>query len=174
MWMSGPVSSSRLARPDPSGRTLARVLRGLLIAGACALVLWLLAILVLLLIGRRSQARELVAVLPNLVVLFRGLLADPRVPRSSKRWLLFALVWCISPIDLIPEFIPVAGPLDDAIVAALVLRHVLRRTDRAVLADHWRGDPAVLDAAIRLGKRAEPVVPDDRADARGTGRGPVT
>lgn len=129
------------------------MLRGALIAVACALVLWLLAIAVLVALGRRSRARELAALLPNLVVLFRGLLADPRVPRSSKRWLWFALAWCISPIDLIPEFVPVAGPLDDAIVAALVLRHVLRRTDRAVLADHWRGEPATLDAIIHLGGR---------------------
>jgi uncharacterized membrane protein YkvA (DUF1232 family) len=129
------------------------VFRGLLIAVACALILWLLAIGVLVALGKRSRARELVTLLPNLVVLFRGLLADPRVPRSSKRWLWFALVWSISPIDLVPEFVPVAGPLDDAIVAALVLRHVLRRTDRAVLADHWRGDPATLDAAIREGRR---------------------
>jgi uncharacterized membrane protein YkvA (DUF1232 family) len=131
------------------------VLRGFLIAIACALVLWLVAVLVLAALGRRSQARELVAVIPNLVALFRGLLADPRVPRSTKRWVWFALVWCVSPIDLIPEFIPVAGPLDDAIVAALVLRHVLRRTDRAVLADHWHGDAATLDAMIRVGRREE-------------------
>jgi uncharacterized membrane protein YkvA (DUF1232 family) len=129
------------------------MVRGLLIVGGCALLLWVLAILVLLSLGRRSQARELATLLPNLVVLFQGLLADPRVPRSSKRWLWFALVWCVSPIDLIPEFIPVAGPLDDAIVAALVLRHVLRRTDRAVLADHWHGDAATLDAIIRVGGR---------------------
>jgi uncharacterized membrane protein YkvA (DUF1232 family) len=129
------------------------VLRGLLIALACALALWLVAVLGLVALGKRTQARELVAAIPNLVVLFRGLLADPRVPRSSKRWLWFALAWCISPIDLIPEFVPVAGPLDDAIVAALVLRHVLRRTDRAVLADHWHGEAATLDAIIRLGGR---------------------
>jgi uncharacterized membrane protein YkvA (DUF1232 family) len=122
------------------------------IAVACALVLWLLAIAVLVALGRRSRARELATLLPNLVVLFRGLLADPRVPRSSKRWLWFALAWCVTPIDLIPEFVPVAGPLDDAIVAALVLRHVLRRTDRAVLADHWHGEPATLDAIIHLGR----------------------
>jgi len=47
-----------------------------------------------------------------------------------------AVAWLVSPRDLIPEFIPVVGPLDDAIVAALVLRHILRRTDRTVLADH--------------------------------------
>ena len=69
-------------------------------------------------------------------MLFKGLLRDPRVTRGSKAWLWFAVVWLVSPIDLIPEFIPVLGPLDDAVVAALVLRHVLRRTDRAVLAEH--------------------------------------
>ncbi|HET7272379.1 MAG TPA: DUF1232 domain-containing protein [Rubrobacter sp.] len=127
--------------------------RGLLIGVAVALTLWLMAIGVLYALGRRSQARELSTLLPNLIVLFRGLLGDPRVSRSSKAWLWFALGWLISPIDLIPEFLPVVGPLDDAIVAALVLRHVLRRTDRSVLADHWRGDPSTLDAIIRMGGR---------------------
>ena len=56
-----------------------------------------------------------------------------------------AIVWLVSPIDLIPEFIPVAGPLDDAIVAALVLRYVLRHTDRSVLEAHWRGGGTTLD-----------------------------
>jgi uncharacterized membrane protein YkvA (DUF1232 family) len=86
-------------------------------------------------------------------VLFKGLLRDPRVTRGSKAWLWFAVVWLVSPIDLIPEFIPVLGPLDDAVVAALVLRHVLRKTDRAVLAEHWRGDPATLDVITRWGSR---------------------
>ena len=60
-----------------------------------------------------------------------------------------AVVWLGSPIDLVPEFIPVAGPLDDAIVAALVLRHLLKRTDRSVLFEHWRGNPATLEAIVR-------------------------
>jgi uncharacterized membrane protein YkvA (DUF1232 family) len=82
------------------------------------------------------------------MVLFRGLLRDPRVPRSAKLWLGFAVVWIASPIDLVPKFIPIAGPLDDAIVAALVLRHLLRRTDRSVLFEHWRGDPATLERSF--------------------------
>jgi uncharacterized membrane protein YkvA (DUF1232 family) len=94
--------------------------------------------------------------IPNLVVMFRGLLGDPRVPRSSKAWLWFAVVWLVSPIGLIPEFIPIAGPLDDAIVAALVLRHVLRRTDRTILAGYWRGEPSTLDAIMRLRPPARP------------------
>jgi uncharacterized membrane protein YkvA (DUF1232 family) len=129
------------------------MIRGLLIAVAAVVGVWLVAIRVLIALGRKSAARELAGLIPNLVVLFRGLLGDPRVPRNSKRWLWFAVAWFLSPLDLIPEFIPVVGPLDDAVVAALVLRHVLRRTDRTVLADHWRRDPATLDAVIRLGLR---------------------
>ncbi|MCI0632922.1 MAG: DUF1232 domain-containing protein [Actinobacteria bacterium] len=82
-------------------------------------------------------------------MLFRGLLHDRRVPRSSKLLLGFAVAWLISPIDLIPEFIPILGPLDDAIVAALVLRHVLRRTDEDVLSEYWRGDTAILETIVR-------------------------
>jgi uncharacterized membrane protein YkvA (DUF1232 family) len=130
------------------------VVRGLLITLVIAVGVWLLAILALVALGRRSAARELATLIPNLLVLFRGLLHDARVPRSSKFWLWFAIAWLVSPIDLIPEFIPMAGPLDDAIVAALVLRHVLRRTDHKVLAEHWRGDPATLDAII--GARSRP------------------
>jgi uncharacterized membrane protein YkvA (DUF1232 family) len=119
--------------------------RTLLIALAIAVAVWLLAIAALYLAGRRSAARELATLLPNLILLFKGLLGDPAVPRSSKVLLGLAVVWLVSPIDLVPEFVPVAGPLDDAIVAALVLRYVLRRTDASVLRRHWRGDPAVLD-----------------------------
>ncbi|MGH2635076.1 MAG: YkvA family protein [Actinomycetota bacterium] len=121
-------------------------MRALLIGLAIAAGVWLVAILVLVAVGRRSRARELATLLPNLLFLFRGLLRDPRVPRGAKLWVGFAVLWIVSPIDLIPEFIPVVGPLDDAIVAALVLRHLLRRTDRSVLADHWRGDASTLDA----------------------------
>jgi uncharacterized membrane protein YkvA (DUF1232 family) len=123
--------------------------RGLLIGIGIAAAFWLVAVIALIALGRRSQARELATLLPNLLMLFRGLLRDPRVPRSAKLWLGLAVVWIASPIDLIPEFIPIAGPLDDVIVAALVLRHVLRRTDRSVLFEHWRGDPATLEAIVR-------------------------
>ncbi len=128
-------------------------MRPFLIALAVAIVVWALAIAVLYALGRRTQARELATLIPNLLVLFKGLLRDPRVSRGSKAWLWFAVLWLVSPIDLIPEFIPVLGPLDDAVVAALVLRHVLRRTDRDVLAEHWRGEPATLDAITRWGSR---------------------
>jgi len=107
--------------------------------------IWLVAVLLLWFAGQRSAAREIATLIPNLLVLFRRLFADPRVPRGSKFLVGFAIVWLVSPIDLIPEFIPVAGPLDDAIVAAFVLRYVLRHTERSVLEEHWRGGSATLD-----------------------------
>ncbi|MGZ5297420.1 MAG: YkvA family protein [Actinomycetota bacterium] len=120
---------------------------------ASVAAVWVIAVAVLYALGRRTQARALVTLIPNLLVLFKGLLRDPRVSRGSKAWLWLAVIWLVSPIDLIPEFIPVLGPLDDAVVAALVLRHVLRTTDGGVLAEHWRGDPATLEAITRLGSR---------------------
>lgn len=116
-----------------------------------ALLIWAAAVLALVLTGRRARARELAALVPNLLLLFRGLLRDPRVPRSAKLWLVVAVLWIVSPIDLVPEFVPVAGPLDDAIVAALVLRHLLRRTPREVLLEHWAGDPATLERMLGPG-----------------------
>ena len=124
-------------------------MRGLLIGIGIALAFWLAAVIALVAFGRRSQARELAKLIPNLLMLFRGLLRDPRVPRSGKLWVAFAVVWIASPIDLIPEFIPIAGPLDDAIVAALVLRHLLRSTSQEVLSEHWHGDPATLRTIVR-------------------------
>jgi uncharacterized membrane protein YkvA (DUF1232 family) len=123
--------------------------RGLLVGIGIGVAVWSMAVILLAIMGRRSQARELATLVPNLLVLFRGLIRDPRVPRNAKLWLGFAAVWIASPIDLIPEFIPIVGPLDDAIVAALVLRYLLRRTPRNVLFEHWRGDQAVLETITR-------------------------
>lgn len=122
----------------------------MLIALVIAAGVWTVAIIGLLVIGRRTAARQLATLLPNLVRLFRGLLSDPRVPKGSKVLLGFAIAWFVSPIDLVPEFIPVFGPLDDAVVAALVLRHVLRKAGRDVIAEHWSGDEATLGVLLRV------------------------
>jgi uncharacterized membrane protein YkvA (DUF1232 family) len=131
-------------------------MRWLLIAGISVLVMWLVAIVILVALGRKSIARELIALLPNLVRLFRGLLGDERVPRSSKLLLLLGALWLASPIDLIPEFLPGIGPLDDALVAALVLRHVVKRAGPDVVRDHWRGDPRTLSLLLRVARVTSP------------------
>jgi uncharacterized membrane protein YkvA (DUF1232 family) len=120
------------------------MVRGVLIGLAVAAAVWLLAVGLLYLFGRRVAAKELATLLPHLIGLFRGLVRDPRVPRRTKAWLFVGVAWLVSPIDLIPEFIPLLGPLDDAVVAALILRHVLRVASSDVVADHWRGSPKAL------------------------------
>ena len=121
-----------------------------LAAVAILAVLWLALVVALVLLGRRALARELAELVPNLTRLFAGLVRDPRVPLRAKVVLGATALYLASPIDLIPDFIPVAGSLDDAIVAALALRFVLRTTDRAVLGEHWRGDPRTLERILRL------------------------
>ena len=129
-------------------------MRWFLIAGIAVVVLWLVAVLVLLRLGRRMLARELLTLLPNLLRLFRGLLGDPRVPASSKALLLFGGLWLASPIDLIPEFLPAIGGIDDAIVAALVLRHLVKRAGPEVVREHWHGDPRTIDLVLRVARAA--------------------
>src|SRR5713226_3746347 len=111
---------------------------------------WTIVVIVLVVVGHALLARELVLLVPNLIRLFGGLLRDGRVPLRAKIVLAVASVWLASPIDLIPEFIPIVGSLDDAIVAALALRFVLRTTDGAVVREHWHGDPATLERLLRL------------------------
>jgi Uncharacterized conserved protein len=123
-------------------------MRTLLLALSIAVVVWLVAVAALILAGRRVEAKQLARLLPDLAVLLRGLLRDPRVPRSSKILVGFALVWVISPIDLLPEFLPVIGPLDDVLVVALVLRHLVKRAGPEVVRDHWPGDPVMLERVL--------------------------
>jgi uncharacterized membrane protein YkvA (DUF1232 family) len=136
------------------------LIRTLLISVAVAAAVYALAVAALYLAGRRTAAREIATLLPNLLRLFRGLIRDPRVPRRSKAILVFGAAWVASPIDLIPEFIPLLGPLDDAVVAALVLRHLLRTAGRDVITEHWQGDPATLDRLVRLAGIKGPDVED--------------
>ena len=121
--------------------------------------IWIVVAVILVIVGRAVLARELALVLPNLIRLFAGLLRDGRVPLRAKIVLALATLWLASPIDLIPDFIPIAGQFDDAIVAALALRFILRTTDGAIVRQHWHGDPATLERLVRIvswGKRGAP------------------
>jgi uncharacterized membrane protein YkvA (DUF1232 family) len=132
------------------------VLHRILVIAVIALAVWAVVIAALLISGRKWMAIAAAKVLPDLVRLMRGLARDPRVPMGS-RWLLgLAALWVLSPIDLIPEFIPIAGPLDDIVVVVLVLRHVLKKAGRAVAEEHWTGDPGVLERILKLAGVAGP------------------
>ncbi len=114
--------------------------------------LYVVLVVALVLAGRRLAARELAALIPNLLLLFRDLIEDPLVPRGPKVLLGVTVVWLISPIDLLPEFLPVIGPLDDAIVAGLALRYLVGKAGVQVVRDHWRGEPATLDLILRAAR----------------------
>jgi len=111
--------------------------------GAC-LLLWAIAVAALVAAGRGADARALARFVPDCVVLFRRLLADERIPRRRKLALVALLGYLASPIDLVPDFIPVAGQLDDVLAVVLVLRFVLRSADDDLLAEHWPGPPRAL------------------------------
>ncbi|HEX7247843.1 MAG TPA: DUF1232 domain-containing protein [Actinomycetota bacterium] len=125
-------------------------MRGLVIALVVVVAVWIVAIAALWIFGRKLAAAQLARAIPDVIALCRGLMRDPRVPTGSKLLLGGALVWILSPIDLVPEFIPVLGPLDDVVVVGLVLRHLIKRAGIQVVQDHWRGDPRVLRTALRV------------------------
>src|SRR3954453_7055295 len=106
-------------------------------------------VLVLVAAGSRGDARALAGFIPDCIVLVKPLLADPRVPRRRKLLLGVLVGYLALPIDLVPDFIPVAGQLDDAIVVALVLRAVLRSGGEELLAEHWSGPPRSLELVRR-------------------------
>ena len=119
------------------------VLLGLVVA-------WVLCVVLLVAFGRRSQARALAGFIPDCLVLFRRLLGDPSVPRRSKIAIAALLAYLALPFDLVPDFIPVAGQLDDVLVVALVLRATLRSGGPALVRRHWPGPPESLDVVMRL------------------------
>ena len=92
---------------------------------AGALAVYLVAVAALIVAGRRTHARALAGFIPDCIVLFHRLLRDPRVPRRRKIAVGLVLAYLVMPIDLVPDFIPVAGQLDDAILVALVIRGML-------------------------------------------------
>ena len=122
----------------------------LMVALAVVVVLYGGAILVLVAAGRRSDARALAGFIPDCVILVKRLLADPRVPGRRKFLLVLLIAYLAMPIDLVPDFIPVAGQLDDAILVALILRAVLRSAGEDLLREHWSGPPQSFELMRRL------------------------
>ena len=102
---------------------------------------------VMILLAKRlppGLAKDLATVLPACVTTARRLRRDPRVPRRVKLAVAIAAVWVLSPIDLIPEFLPVIGPLDDIVVVALALRYAARRVPPAALVEAWPAERRIL------------------------------
>ena len=94
--------------------------------------------------------KEAMRLLPDLIRLVKRLAADPDTPRGVRIRLALLLLYLAMPIDLIPDFIPVLGYADDAIVVALVLRSATRSAGPDAMAKHWPGTPEGLIALKRL------------------------
>jgi uncharacterized membrane protein YkvA (DUF1232 family) len=139
----------------------------ILVAAAVMVGLWGL----LVVLAARLPAgllKDLAGFLPACVTLARRLRADPRVPWQAKAAVVLAGLWVLSPVDLLPEFLPVIGPLDDVVVVALALRYAARRVPRQVLLEAWPGNPRLLErllgAAAPVTHPAEPEAPRDAPD----------
>ena len=120
------------------------IVRWLIIAVVVVAVSWL----VMIVLARRlppGLAKDLATVLPACVTTARRLRKDPRVPKRVKAVVAFAGLWVLSPIDLIPEFLPVIGPLDDIVVVALALRYAARRIPPQAHIDAWPAERRILE-----------------------------
>ncbi|WP_250034629.1 YkvA family protein [Paractinoplanes maris] len=120
---------------------------GLAVAAACVIAGWL----TLIVLARRlppGVLRDLAAFIPDCVTTVRRLRADPRVPRRAKVAIVIAGIWVASPIDLIPEFIPVIGPLDDIVVVAIALRYAGRQVPRDVILAAWPGETRLIERLL--------------------------
>jgi len=125
-----------------------------LIAFAVLLLAYAGFLALLVLAGRREDARALARFPPDCIVLFRRLIGDPRTRRGDKLLLAALVAYLSMPFDLVPDFIPIAGQLDDAIVIVLVLRTVLRGASPDLIRAHWPGPEASLNTLLRLGGRS--------------------
>ena len=118
------------------------------------LILWLV-MLVLLWRAQRHQPdktglRDALRLIPDVVRLLRRLAGDPTLPRGVRVRLWLLLIYLISPIDLIPDFIPMLGYADDAIIVVIAIRSISRTAGPEALQHHWPGTPEGLTAVLRL------------------------
>jgi hypothetical protein len=123
---------------------------------AVGVALGLLALWVLLLVlfwalrPKDVPVRILLGLVPHLVRLLRSLVADRSTPLDVRLVLIGLLAWILSPIDLIPDFIPVLGPLDDVVVAVVAMRYVRRRVGVEDLRRRWMGGPERFELLLRI------------------------
>ena len=121
-----------------------------LVGLAVVALVWGALVLGLVLAGRREDARALATFIPDCVVLLSRLLRDERVPRRRKLLLAGLAGYLALPFDLVPDFVPVAGQLDDVIVVALVLRRFLRSGGEPLVREHWPGPERSLELVLRI------------------------
>jgi uncharacterized membrane protein YkvA (DUF1232 family) len=99
---------------------------------------------------RGASIRDVLALVPDVLRLLRSLIADRSVPLDCRLVLLGLLAWIVSPIDLIPEFLPGIGPIDDVVVAIVAFRYVRRRVGVEELRRRWLGTESGFELLLRV------------------------
>ena len=107
----------------------------------------------------RGRMRSFMMFLPNLVLLLGRLLRDARVPMAEKALFAGAIIYVISPIDLIPDVFPFIGQVDDLYVVALVLLRLINRTDDSIVREHWSGGGDIVALADSIANIAPKILP---------------
>ena len=129
----------------------------LLVIAGVLLGIWIVSCLLIMVLAKRlppGLLRQVAEFLPACVTTARTLRKDPQVPRRAKVALVIAIVWVISPIDLLPEFLPVIGPLDDVVAVVLLLRYAARSIPRETLLAAWPTDPRLLERLLGPNRQA--------------------
>ncbi len=102
---------------------------------------------------------EYALLVPHLVKLLARLLRDPRVPGRTKAVVLMTAGYLVSPVDIIPDFVPRVGRLDDIVLVAFALDHILNRVPADVVREHWDGDDDVLEVIKSIAEIGAGLVP---------------
>ena len=120
-------------------------------------ILWVVFVGAMLIFRPKTDLREAARILPDLLLMLGGIAQDTKLPWSVRVRLWLVLLYLATPVDLVPDFIPVVGWADDAIIVAWVVRSVVRRSGDDALARNWPGSPEGLDVVKRLaGVRPQP------------------
>ena len=133
------------------------MIRTVLIVAAVFVALWL-AFIAFVFVARPDDAslRDVVRLLPDTLRLIRRVAADRTIPRRTRALVWLLLIYLAVPIDLVPDFVPVIGYADDAIITSLVLRHVLRHAGQDKLRAHWPGSAEGLATLTKLLRLPDP------------------
>jgi uncharacterized membrane protein YkvA (DUF1232 family) len=107
----------------------------------------------------RKKMRELLLFIPNLMGLLIGLLRDERVSQADKAILAGIVMYVIVPLDIIPDFIPFIGQVDDSYLVAISILRLLNRADRRVVMDHWKGGRNIKELVDSIARIAEFFLP---------------
>lgn len=125
-------------------------MRTLLIVLAICVALYAAFVLALYAAGKRTEARTISGFIPDCIVLFKNLMRDKQVSGKYKVVLILLIGYLALPVDLVPDFIPIAGQLDDAIIVALVLHFILKGTGTELAVKHWPGPGSSLNMLLKL------------------------